>query len=149
MKEAAMSDYRDPQLNQLTISGRLARDAELKYSQGGKPFVKSGIFVNYGYGETKRSECWNFTWFGTMAEKFAANLLKGRAVIVTGRIDMERWEGKDGDNREKPVIIANNVSLNDWPTDTAQAPPRATQSAHNTAKANGYAPEPPEDDIPF
>lgn len=141
-----MSNYRDPQLNVLQMSGRLARDAELKYSQAGKPIVKGAFAHQAGWGDTKRTEFFNFTWFGALAEKMVDRLKKGRAIIISGRLDMERWDGRDGEAKEKPVIIATNIFLNDWPDD--DAPQRPPQSDHNESKSNGYQPQ-PDDDIPF
>ena len=136
-----MSDYRDPQLNTLIMSGRLSRDGVLKYTKQGKPVLKGAFAHPDGFGDNKVTEFYDFTWFGAMAEKMAERMIKGAAIIIQGRLVMERWEGRDGEAREKPAIIANMIQLNDWPErGEKQQRPQRDEPQDNPI---------PEDDIPF
>jgi single-strand DNA-binding protein len=143
-----MGKYKDPQTNVSVITGRLTRDADLKYSPTGKPIVKGAIAHNVGFGEKQRSFFLDFTWWGTMAEKAAPYLRKGIPVEIIGRLDQEAWEGRDGEARTKFVVVADRITTCEWPDDdmnsAAQTSPRPAQDA-----LNGCPQPEPEDDIPF
>jgi single-strand DNA-binding protein len=53
---------------------------------------------------------------GSRASALAGILTKGMQVTLHGRVTTESWETRDGQKREKPVIIVDDVTL----------PPRST-----------------------
>jgi single-stranded DNA-binding protein len=143
-----------PQINNWTATGRLAFDSEVKYTKSGKAYLQASVFVDDGYGDKKISESWSIKIWGDYAEKVAPNMRKGRPVFIErGKLTMERWEGRDGDNKEKTCVVVFGIHFLEWDDDMDSAPktpPRAAQDAHSEAKSNGYQPQTdPEDDIPF
>jgi single-strand DNA-binding protein len=101
-------------LNTVTIIGRLTRDAELKYTNGGTAVVNASIASNY---RTKSGDNWqeavNFfelSFFGKGAEAVYKYMTKGKQVAVSGELRQERWE-QDGQNRSKVKILAHQVQL--------------------------------------
>jgi single-strand DNA-binding protein len=141
-----MGKHKDTQLNLLILEGRLTRDAELKYTADGKPYVKTAMAHSQGFGDKKRTFFLDITWFGgKAAERIASEMRKGAGVIAQGRIEEDVWEGRDGDTRKKIVMLADKVNLTEWPDDapdTAEkTPPRAPQAAPEYQQ--------PDDDIPF
>lgn len=145
-----MPDLKFPQLNQITISGRLCRDPELKYVSGGEmAMIKTSIAVDDGFGEKRKTYFVDFACFGKTADLVYPQLHKGVPVIITGRFTVEEWEAKDGSGkRSKAVIIADRVHVLVWGDDAQshnhtttpeKAPPRGAQDAELI----------PEDDIPF
>ena len=145
-----MAELKMPQINDVRLSGRLVRDADLKYTSTGKAMVRCAIAVDQGFGDKKITEFYDVKAWEKLAEKFAPQMKKGAPEIIEGRLVMERWEGKEGEHREKLCIDVYRMYCLSWgdePRDTPKAPPQSTQ--HDTAKSNGYAPEQQEDDIPF
>lgn len=102
-------------INSVTLSGRLTRDAELKYSQNGGAIVRFSMAVNRskrnGDGswadETSFFDC---VYFGKGAEGVNSYLSKGRQVAISGELRQSRWE-QDGQSRSRVEIFVNNLSL--------------------------------------
>lgn len=96
--------------NCYTATGRLGRDAEVRYSQAGKAWVS----LNVAVGNGKKSDGTDLptTWidvkcFGGMAERFS-NAKKGQRIFVIGRVEQESWEDKStGQRRSKHVVKAD------------------------------------------
>lgn len=104
-------------INNVTISGNLTRDCEIKRTASGMAIVSFTVAVNERRKNNQTGE-WddyaNFvdvTWFGTYAEKCAATLTNGTKVCVDGRLRQSRWQTQDGQNRSKLEVIADEVEL--------------------------------------
>lgn len=102
-------------INHVTLVGRLTRDAELKYSNGGMAICEFSLAIN---ARRKKGDEWvdeaNFfdvTLFGRQGEAIQRYLTKGKQVGVEGRLNQDRWQTQDGQNRSKVNVIANNVML--------------------------------------
>lgn len=151
-------------LNHVTLIGRLTKDAELKYTQGGLAISSFSIAVNR---RRKNGDEWidevsyfDVNLYGKPAESLKQYLTKGKQVAVDGELRQDRWV-KDGQNHSKVSIAANNVQLlggNNTTQNTTTAP--TVQAVNNN---NGFAPGvfqnnqgypeeqymPPNGDIPF
>ncbi len=100
--------------NVLVVTGRLTRDAEVKYTSGGMAIGSFSIAVNR---RTKKGDQWveeasffDVSLFGKSAEGLAQYLTKGKQVAVEGELRQDRWE-QDGQPRSKVYISAINVQL--------------------------------------
>lgn len=101
-------------LNNVSIVGRLVRDAELQYTNTGFAIAVFSIASNY---RRKIGEDWidqvnyfDVKLLGKKAEGLSQYLLKGKQVAVTGCNRQERWE-QEGANRQKVLILAHDVQL--------------------------------------
>ena len=102
-------------INSVTLTGRLTRDAELKYTQNGGAIVRFSMAVNRskrnGDGswaeETSFIDC---VYFGKGAESVNSYLSRGRQVAVSGELRQSRWE-QDGQTRSRVEVFVNNLSL--------------------------------------
>jgi single-strand DNA-binding protein len=99
-----MSDY-----NHVGISGRLTRDAELK-SIGDQSVLEFGLASNRKFKDKEKTTFVDVTLWGKMAEVLAPYLVKGKHVIVGGRLQFESWE-TDGSKRSKLTINADSVDM--------------------------------------
>jgi single-strand DNA-binding protein len=152
-----MSDVRVPDLNTVTIAGRLTRDPELKYITSGRAVCELSI-ANTKYYKTRDGERKEDTTFvnATCWDKFAEyvgdNLRKGRPVIVEGRLKSESWEDKtSGQKRSKVYILASRVTPLDWEnSESNESGGGRPRPAQESSRAPRDIEEPiPEDDIPF
>ena len=105
-------------LNKVFLMGNLTRDPELRYSTSGMAVCKLGLATNRSYRDKSTSELVEETTFVdiTVFDKTAENcgqyLVKGRPVLVEGRLKFEQWETEgEGQKRSKLVVIANNVQF--------------------------------------
>lgn len=77
------------------LYGTLGRDAELKTSSKGKPYLKANIAVSEGEATT-----WvNAMIFDPTAIENAAQFAKGARVYLEGRLQLSEWTDRDGKQR--------------------------------------------------
>lgn len=102
-------------MNNVSLIGRLVRDAELKFTNSGNAVCEFSLAVNE---RTKKGDQWvdvanyfDVTLFGRRGEALQQYLGKGKQVGVAGRLQQQRWQNKEGQNRSKVVVIAENVDL--------------------------------------
>lgn len=135
-------------INQVSITGNLTREPELRATQGGTAVLSFGIAVNdrrknaSGQWEDVPNffEC---VMFGNRATSLSDILTKGMKVAIAGKLHYSSWE-KDGQKHSKVDIIANEVEL------MQNRKPQREQPQQTQA----FAPQPPTmdmytDDIPF
>lgn len=152
-----MSDLRMPDLNTVTIAGRLTFDPDLKYINSGRA-VCSFRTANTRYWKDKSGErkedttfvdatCWD-----KMAEFIGEKIKKGRPVLVEGRLKSDQWEDRQtGQKRTKLEISAQRVVPLDWDDDSqgGYQKPQQPQQSESGPTARDIDELIPEDDIPF
>ena len=96
------------------ITGRLTRDAELKYTNSGQAVVHfsvaSGSKRKKGDQWIEEASFWDVDYWGKGGEAINQWLTKGKQVAVEGTMRQDRWE-QDGQTRSKVLITANSVQL--------------------------------------
>lgn len=88
--------------NYVKLQGVLTEVA-LNTSENGKQYSKAKISVGRNYGDESKSDVFEVVAFGETAEKLAAKQ-KGETVAVIGRIDTQRYNG-----RNKLSVIVSKV----------------------------------------
>ncbi len=156
-------------INVVTLVGRLTRDSELKYTNGGTAVCKFSLAVN----RKKRSDnnytdevsYFDIVLWGKQGEALQQYLGKGKQVAVSGELRQNRWE-QDGQNRSKVEIIANNLQLlggntgggntgggnSNFGGGRSETPSGGSQNRDSFGgfkPSNNNGPENFEDDIPF
>ena len=81
-------------MNNVTITGRLGKDPEVKPYGDNKMLVKFSIATNDGFGDKKKTNWHNCTAFGKPAEIISKYVKKGDQICVNGSIDYNEHEGK-------------------------------------------------------
>ena len=92
----------------LILTGRLGRDAELRWTEKGKPFASFSLATSTGWTDSsgqrhRETTWWNVTVWNGQAEAVADWCRKGDIVEVAGTLTGERIE-KDGDYTVRPKI---------------------------------------------
>lgn len=104
-------------LNRVILLGRLTRDPELKTTQSGISVASFSLAVERDYtpkGEGEKGvdfinvDAWRHT-----ADFVGKYLSKGRMVAVSGRLQIEKYEDKSGNKRQRAVVVADNVYFAD------------------------------------
>lgn len=98
-------------LNHITIMGRIARDIELRRTGAGVAVASFTVACDRDFGqdgqkETDFIDC--VAWRGT-AEFVDRNFSKGKMIVVSGRLQIRKWEDKNGNKRSTAEIVADNV----------------------------------------
>lgn len=111
-------------LNTCTLSGRLTRDAELRYTSQGTGVLNFSIANNRPINRNGEwDEKANFidcTLFGGLAEKIVERMRKGVQVSLVGRLDYQAWE-KDGNKHSKIVVLVDELRVYDDGAGAGQA----------------------------
>lgn len=136
-------------ITSFVVIGRITRDAEAKYTQGGTPYCRFSVASNYGrkVGDQWEEEVsyFDFTLWGKRAESLLQYLVKGQQVAVSGQLRQERWE-QQGDKRSRVSFFVDNIQLLQRPGGGSG------NGSGNGLGSQDYGqsgPEEFEDDIPF
>jgi single-strand DNA-binding protein len=98
-------------LNHITIMGRLTADPELRRTGAGVAVASFTVacdrdFTQNGQKEADFIDC--VAWRGT-GEFVDRNFSKGKMIVVSGRLQMRRWEDKNNNKRTTAEVVADNV----------------------------------------
>lgn len=101
-------------VNQITLTGRLTRDPELRQTNSGKGVCQMGLAVNESYktqdGEwQERANFFDVIVWGKQGEACASSLNKGAPITVSGHLSSRSWEAEDGSKRSKIEVVADTV----------------------------------------
>ena len=100
-------------MNSVVVVGRAGQDAEIKYFESGKIRTTFSLAVNRWDSKTKAevTDWFNIDVWDKQAEFAGEYIQKGRLVVVDGRIQSNKWKDTSGEERERYLIVANNVRL--------------------------------------
>lgn len=111
-------------LNRITIMGRLAKDPELRRTNGGTPVTSFTLAVDRDFkgqnGEKETDWIDVVAWRNT-AEFVSKYFSKGRMAVVEGRLQIRNWTDKDGNKRKSAEVLADNVYFADSKRDSEPA----------------------------
>ena len=104
-------------LNHITIMGRLTRDPELRRTGSGIAVASFTLAVDRdftdkqsGEKETDFIDCVAWRQTGEFVSKY---FTKGRMAVVSGRLQVRKWQNKEGENRYSTEVVADNVYFGD------------------------------------
>ena len=113
------------------VVGNLGKDAELQARDGGSSTLKFSVAAtNY-----KKVTTWfNCTLWGVRGEKLSTHLTRGTKVMVRGELCLNKYSGRDGQERVSLDLNVDNVEL-------------LGSRADSREEGRGF--DQPNDDIPF
>ena len=100
-------------MNTATVIGRLGQDAEIRYFESGKVKTTFSLAVNRWDSKTKEevTDWFNIEVWDKQAEFAGEYVKKGREVAVDGRISISKWTDQTGEEKERFLIVANDIRL--------------------------------------
>lgn len=109
-------------INNVTLSGNLCRDAELKYTNTGKAIMNFSIAINmYNFKEKKEvAHFFECLKFGEESEKILKYMKKGKKIGVQGKLMQERWEDREGKKNSKIKIYVNEITFFSYDSDKSE-----------------------------
>lgn len=141
-------------LNRVFLIGNLTRDPQLRYTPSGTAVADLGIAVNRnwtGQDGQKHEEVTfvDVTLWARQAELAGEYLSKGRPVFIEGRLQLDQWQDKEGQKRQRLRVVGERMQFLGGPAgrgaDSAAEklpPPEDFGEPSPAAPATG-------DDIPF
>lgn len=105
-------------MNSVTVSGRLARDVEIRSTQNGKQVGNFAVAVERDYKSENGDRPVDFidcvAW-GKSAEFAQSYLRKGNRAIINGKLQQRNWQDQEGKKRSKHEIQVSSMEPIDWP----------------------------------
>lgn len=129
-------------MNKITFSGRLAADAEVRYTPNGDPVLGFRVASDVGFGDRKTTNWFQCQVWGKRADSLNKMLTKGTPVTVFGTLTLREWADKDGMKRLSPDVRVDEVALHGKRDDSG------VQNANQAPQTQQPA-QPDEDPIPF
>jgi len=138
-------------VNSVFLSGRLARDPELRYTQSGKALCNFAIAVTSRYkaasGEVKEEVCFADckVWRPELAEYIGTKLAKGAPVIVVGELRQDEWTDATNMRKVKLYVRVDRLERLAW--SEGEAPSNVVPIRRGVAQE--AAPVAEDEDVPF
>ena len=98
-------------LNRVVLIGRLTRPVELRHTQSGKAVANFTLAVNRRVRD--EADFIPVVAWDKQAESCAQYIGKGSLVAVEGRLQVRKYEDKDGNNRVIAEVVADSVQFLD------------------------------------
>ena len=160
-----------PNLNRVLLMGNLTRDPELRYLPSNTPVVNLGLAINRRWRNQQGEQQEETTFvdceaYGRTAEVINQYLRKGRPIFIDGRLRLDQWQDREGNNRSRLKVIVESFEFVDSRSgdDAASARPPGNRQAVEPQTSYQQAPQqqpmpaapgpdtysqPKEEDIPF
>ncbi|MGL4370882.1 MAG: single-stranded DNA-binding protein [Spirochaetota bacterium] len=152
-------------INRIFLIGRLTKDPDLRYTQGGTSIASFSLANNRSYSaqneKKEQVSFFNCIAWGKTGEVIAQHCKKGQRIGIEGRLQQRSWQDQSGAKRSTVEIVVENFQfLNTQPQGGDGAPNAPADDkprpAANGERFNEQSPanpdEPPpfnDDDIPF
>lgn len=105
--------------NKVILMGNLTRDPETRTTPNGQSVTSFALAVNRSWRGQDGSQQESVSYidcvaWGKTGEVIAQYLGKGRAILVSGRIDQRSWEDKEsGQKRSKIEVVVEDFNFVD------------------------------------
>ncbi|MDO4795547.1 MAG: single-stranded DNA-binding protein [Brachymonas sp.] len=127
-------------MNNITITGNLGRDIEIRHLSDGTPI--GSFSVADSQGKDKPAIWWNCGLYGKRCESLAPYLQKGQQVTVIGNVTEREWTDKSGQQRKSVDVRVIDIALQ------GGKPQQNTAAKAAPAQASGGIAD-MHDDCPF
>ena len=134
-------------VNKVILVGNLGKDPEVRYFDSGVAVANITVATTENYknkeGERVSQTEWHdvVLWRG-LAEVAEKYLKKGSSVYIEGKIRTRKWEDKEGNNRYRTEIMADNMTMLGRKPSAESADEKPVSESVDHKKEDG-------DDLPF
>ena len=137
-------------MNKVILLGRMARDPEVRFTQGNEPMAvcRFAVAVDRPYSSRRTegdatADFINCVCFGKRGESIGQYFRKGNRIAITGRLQVSNWQDNNGQKRYSTDVIvedfefcenkgSNSGSVNNASMNSAPAPtPSPAQPSNN------------------
>lgn len=135
--------------NKVILMGNLTKDPELKTIPSGQTVASFSLAVNRSWknaaGEQQEAVDYiDCNAWGKAGELISQYMQKGRALLVSGRLQQRSWE-QDGQKRSKVEVVVEDFNFVGGPGDGA-APARSSDTSSANEKTAAEKKTKKEDD---
>ena len=100
-------------MNSVNLTGRLTRDPDIRYTDGGTSIARFSIAVDRKFTNENgpKADFPNIIAFGKTAEFIQKWFTKGMKIEITGRIQTGSYSNQDGAKVYTTDVVAENVGF--------------------------------------
>lgn len=133
-------------MNKAIMMGRLTRDPEIRYTNGGKTIAKFSLAVDRRFKQEGQPEAdfFNCVTFGKQAEFVEKYLHKGTKILIAGQVQNNNYTDKDGKAVYSTQILIEEI-------DFAESKQTQQQASGNDSGQQDWmiVPEGVSEELPF
>lgn len=110
-------------MNLIMLSGRIARDIELRQTQTGKNYVRNSIAVRRSRKNAEgeyESDFFEFEAWNATAEYLATRAKKGGRIEIAGELQNNNYQKEDGSTVYGNRIVVNRLEIIDYSEENQQ-----------------------------
>lgn len=100
-------------MNKVMLIGRLTKDPELRYTQGGTAVASFTIAVDRRFSKEKEADFINCVAWQKTAEFISQYFRKGSKIVVEGRLQTRSYEAEDGARRFVTEVVVEQSEFGD------------------------------------
>lgn len=140
-------------MNSVQLTGRLTRDPEVNYSNGGTTVARFTLAVNRRFTQENvpTADFIRCVAFGKTAEFIEKYFRKGRKMDLNGRIQTGSYENQEGQKVYTTDIVVENAEFGESKTSTDNRGSNATQNHTPQYHEDGFMdiPDGIDEELPF
>ena len=145
-------------LNKVFLMGNLTRDPEVRHTPKGTAVGDLAINLTYRAqdGTEKEEVCYvDVVVWGRQAETCRDYLSKGAPIFVEGRLQLDQWEGPEGEKKSRLRVRADRVQFLSRGGGGGGRSPRGEggssreKGGDSAGSSKAPAADPADDDVPF
>ena len=132
-------------MNKVILLGRMARDPEVRFTQGNEPTAvcRFSVAVERPYSSKRKegdatADFINCVCFGKRGENIGQYFHKGNRIAITGRLQVSNWQDKNGQKRSSTDVIVEdfefceNKNVNSVSANSSQTTTSSTEQSNNS-----------------
>ncbi len=127
-------------MNKVTLTGRITKDPEIRYSSTGSAYLFFTIAVDRMMKDAngqRQADFISCTAFSQTAEFMSRYVRKGNMLAVTGRLQTRQYQGQDNQMHYVTEVACEQVE-NLSPRDPNAQPNNGYQQQVNNSRSNPY-----------
>jgi single-strand DNA-binding protein len=102
--------------NKVILVGNLTRDPELRNTPNGTAICRFSLAVSRQFRNADGSSREEVLFievdsFGKQAETIARYMVKGRPILIEGRLRLDQWENQAGEKRSRIMVAAESFQF--------------------------------------
>lgn len=98
-------------MNVFNFSGRIGQQPELRTTQSGEKVLSFSVANSTGFGDRKKTQWIECSYWGSRGEAVAKFLNKGDMIPVSGELTLVEFTRKDGTPGSKLAVRVNDLDL--------------------------------------
>ena len=127
-------------MNQISLTGRLTRDIEVRVTQNNTKVVNNCIAVKRAFAKDgeEKTDFIDFEVWGQSARFLEAYAQKGSMIALVGDLRVDKYTDKEGNDRKKIYVLADSVEIISQPKDKPKSVEEQNREFGESLSGTGY-----------